>query len=322
MGVGSYLQDMGGKLKDATGNVAKAYLCVRDIAGKQTDMVNLEDFFKDSEEVQKEILKAAANKLKSDGNPITDPTAAEAALKGAVMGSSLSGLSFDEMTDILSKNHFIPVQVQYNPSSLKMRSDLGGRRKISPVENVGAGSDTQSIKDIPKNTELSCTLIFERINVNDAFIQASEGWNASIGNALSTVGDAVQKITGGSDSEPYSVRPIVEGFISLLSTMYTRDVIFYYGKMCFHGELTSVRTEYKMFNKSGDPIYAEVFINIRQNSLNKYDQDRWRTSFDYLFKDTDKDDGNDESAGVWDSIKKNTSKGFNQIMEAFSGGIF
>jgi len=323
-----FWDDLGGKFKDATGNVAKAYLCVRDVRGKQEDEQDLNNFYKDSEEVQKSILKEAAKKI----SPGTDFEEGEDGIGGDVMAeqmlkrgargdsSSAKGLSFDELADLMS-GRYIPVQVQYNPSSIKFTSDLGGRRRINPVETVGQKGDSQLIKNIPKNTELSCNLIFEKINVNDAFIQASEGWNASIGNVTSTVGSAVKKLSGSSGSEPYSVRKEVEGFLSLVSTMYTRDVIFYFGKMCFHGELTSVNATYKMFNKNGDPIHAEVEIKIRQSSQNQYDQSRWVVSFDTLFKEKENDDL-PEDASTWDKVKHGAGKGFDQLEKAFTGGIF
>lgn len=301
-----------GNIADATGNVTKAYLCVRNAAGYKTGD-DPSALAKASDEAQKAILKRAAEKMK--GGDLADHIGAERILKSKASGSSSSKkvLSYDELSDVLSGagNAYIPIQVQYNPSTLQYHSDLGGRRRISQVEGVGAGGDGQSIKDIPKNTELSCTLVFEKINVNDAFIQASEGWNASIGNVTSTVGDAVKKLTGGSNSEPYSVRKEVEGFLSILSTMYTRDVIFFYGKICFHGEITFANATYKMFNKKGDPIYAEVAIRIRQNNLNHYDRGRWKDSFDAIFNG-EGDMAN--PAGVSDT--------FSEIGNVFSGGIF
>ncbi len=312
------LKNLGGTLKDASGNIAKAYLCVRDAAGMQSDAGdNLSNFKEDSAAVQKAILKAAANKIKQVDKDANERTGKEAEeiLKSGVRGSgnSSKGLSFDELADLM-KGKYVPVQVQYNPSSIRMTSDPGGRRRINPTEGVGAGGDGQSIKDLPKNTELHCTLVFEKINVNDAFIQASEGWNASLGNITSTAGSAVKKISGIAGDEPYSVRKQVEGFVALLSTTYTRDVIFYYGKMCFHGEITSANATYKMFNKNGDPIYAEVAIKIRQSNENPYDQERWRVSYDALFKE----DESDIAKSGWDKVKGVGSK----ISDAFSGGIF
>lgn len=316
--------DFGGKLKDATGNVTKAYLCVRDTAGKKIDMIDPSNFSKDSAEVQQAILKKAAEKMTRSSIPTkgVDITAtAESLLKGNEAGTSSSnrGLSIDELANLMS-GKYIPIQVQYNPSTLQYHSDLGGRRRINAVEGVGAGGDGMSIKTIPQNTELSCTLVFEKINVNDAFIQASEGWNASLGNVTSTIGSAVNKIKGGSSEEPYSVRKEVEGFLALLSTTYTRDVIFFYGKICFHGELTVASANYKMFNKRGDPILAEVSIRIRQNNENLYDQNRWRTSFDALF--TEGGNANALEEGAAAEEKSALSRGWNQIGNAFSGGIF
>lgn len=312
--------DFGGKLKDATGNVTKAYLCVRDCGGKEIDMRDPSNFYADSEDVQEKILKKAAEKMGKglrDDDMYADP---EAFLKKKIAGTSSSNrnISMDELADLM-QGKYIPIQVQYNPSTLQYHSDLGGRRRINAVEGVGAGGDGMSIKFIPQNTELSCTLIFEKINVNDAFIQASEGWNASLGNVTSTIGSAVNKITGGSDAEPYSVRKEVEGFLSLLSTTYTRDVIFFYGKICFHGELTVAAANYKMFNKRGDPILAEVSIRIRQSNDNPYDQERWRTSFDALFSDEKK---KVVPEGTGAKVKDAFSRGATQVGNAFNGGIF
>jgi len=309
--VSSYFKDLGSKLKDASGNVSKAYLCIRDPinAGKEID---LEAFDNESKVAQEAIIKEAGKKL-DRANKFEDnisAASADALLKTKVRGSNSSNnLSYDDLVNLLGDKGYIPIQVQYNPSTLKFHSALGGRRRINSVEGVGSGGDSQTIKDIPKNTELSCTLIFENINVNDAFIQASEGYNASLGNVTSTLGSMAKKAF--SKESAYTVLPLIEGFISLLSDSYSRDVFFYYGRLCFHGELTSVKTDYKMFNKSGDLIYAEVTIVIRQDAHNAYDQERWRTSFDALF-----DDGQ-ASANVGGVID-----GISSLGNTLSGGIF
>ncbi len=307
-----YLNSLGGKFKEATGNVAKAYLCVRDPSGFEvsTEENLAEKHAKESSETLKAILKEAEKKL----------SGARGSLGSMITDNSSKGLSLQQIANAVNGT-YVPIQVQYNPNSIRMRSDPGGRRRITAIEGVGSAGEGQSIKELPKSTELSCTLIIEKVNVNDAFIQASEGWNASIGNITSTIGDAYKKISGSSGSEPYSVRKDVEGILALLNTEYTRDVIFFYGRMCFHGEIVNANATYKMFNKNGDPIYAEVTIRIRQgDSLSEDDNKRWDDAYNKLFSSNESDAVEDNS--TWGKVKKVAGNTYNGITDVFSGGIF
>lgn len=311
-----FLDEVSSKFKESTGNVAKAYLCVRNPEGVDPEKATLKAMREDSDAVQKGILEAAAKKIDSKA-ALVDGAIAENIVNRGKRGdsSSSNSLSLKELSAAMEKNNFIAIEVQYNPNSIKMRSDPGGRRRITAIDGVGSAGEGQSIKKLPKSTELSCTLIFERINVNDAFIQASEGWNASTGNLLSTGGSMAKKFKAKGDEEVYSVRKEVEGFLGMLCSDYTRDVIFYYGKMVFHGELVNAAATYKMFNKNGDPIYAEVTIRIRQSDeITEYEKKRWRYAYDALFKDSDEKE--EKSGG------QKFSAGVGSVFDTLGGGIF
>ena len=77
----------------------------------------------------------------------------------------------------------------------------------------------------------------------------------------------------------------MEGILSLLTMDATRQVIFYWAKMSFRGELTGVQARYTMFNKSGDPIRAVVSLSIRQGEQEMlYDSGYWEKAYENLFE--------------------------------------
>jgi len=280
-------------ISDATGNVAKALFCVRSISddahgtGFQTEAgsvetVTINQFNKASENAQKALLKAAKSKLKD----------------GKKAYSSATSLSLSDIKSTMSDNGYLALEVQYNPATLSFSSESGGTRRYYGRPGMGAGGDNQMItRTIPKRTILRFKLIMERINVNNAFINSSETvGNASIGNVISTATSAADRVMG--NKETYSVREYLEGFMGLLATCYTRDVIFFWGQTCFHGELTDVQTHYKMFNRDGEPILGEIDITLTQHDSNAYDNSRWEDAFNNLFRE------DDEGASALSTINK------------------
>jgi len=286
MGFSDAISSLG--ISDATGNVAKALFCVRDVStsapegggfqtkdGQVVD-VSTKQFDKASEAAQKALLRSAKNKL-----------------KGGKSFSSATSVSLSDISDTMRDNGYLVLEVQYNPTSLSFSSESGGTRRYYGRPGMGTGGDNQMItRTIPKRTILRFKLIMERINVNNAFLNSSETvGNASAGNVISSVSSAVDRFKG--NEETYSVRDYLEGFMGLLATRYTRDVIFFWGQTCFHGELTDVQTHYKMFNRDGDPILGEIDITLTQHEYNEYDNSRWEEAFDNLF---DQDDNGATSA--------------------------
>ena len=75
--------------------------------------------------------------------------------------------------------------------------------------------------------------------------------------------------------------------MSLLMLKPTRQIIFVWNNMFFHGELLSVDANFTMFNKLGHPIRAVVNIQIQQSNNNatfKSDLEYWDEVLDTVFK--------------------------------------
>ena len=178
----------------------------------------------------------------------------------------------------LLQKGFIPIEVQYNPSSINLNSVGGPIKKYNAMGNDNMNSFTSVDKKTA--TYLTTQLIFEDINVSDAFGASSLSINAS--SAVDNVKSLVKNLSGG-----YSVKKQVEGLVSLLMTKETRQVIFVWNDMFFHGELLYVDVAFNMFNKNGHPIKATADIKIIQNNTNaSYASDKqyWNDAIDYAFK--------------------------------------
>ena len=178
---------------------------------------------------------------------------------------------------MLSKG-FLPIEVQYNPSSLHMYTVAGTIRNYTAMGNQNMSSITST--DQEASTTLSVQLVFEDVNVSDAFGASSLAMNTSaiINTAVST---AVNLFGDG-----YSVKKQVEGFVSLLMTKETRHIIFCWNDMFFHGELTAVDANFTMFNKLGHPIRATVTLQIQQTNTSASfasDKQYWDDAFEAAF---------------------------------------
>lgn len=184
-------------------------------------------------------------------------------------------------TELLSVG-FIPVRVQYNPTTLSMQTMGGIIEKYTAMGNETPNALVSH--DKKTSTYLTVELIYEQINNMDAFGSATMedpmGIN-NVNNALTLAEDIALNSMEGP-----SVRTQVEGLISLLMLKRTRQIIFVWGNMFFHGELLSVDARYTMFNKMGNPIKAVASIQIQQTNGNatfKSDMDYWDEVLDEVF---------------------------------------
>lgn len=173
---------------------------------------------------------------------------------------------------------FIPVQVQYNPSSITMNSVGGNIKNFETMGNEKLNSMTSTDKQT--STYLSVDLIYEDINVADAFGSQSLDTKGLEG------GD--KKVFKEDDefSDVYSVKKPVEGLLSLMMEKETRQVIFVWNNMFFHGVMTSVSVNFTMFNKIGMPIKAKVSLQIQQSNTDESfasDRQYWDSAFDTAF---------------------------------------
>ena len=187
----------------------------------------------------------------------------------------------------LEGNPYSVMQVQYNPSSIQYRSISGAIRSVS---NAGDSGMTEAkIFDGTKQTTLSVQLVFQDLNVSDAFLY--EGLSPSISGIYETATSILNNTMkdakwGGMVGGGYSVQVPVEGLLSLLHFKRTKQVIFVWSDMFFHGELTTVSAQYRMFNKLGHPVLATVDMSIDEpDDTARYasDTQSWRKAFDTLF---------------------------------------
>ncbi len=177
---------------------------------------------------------------------------------------------------------FLPMVVQYNPASLRMNT-VGG--KIEVYKTMGNDS-MNSIQSTDKKTStyLTVQLIFEDVNVSDAFgaTTLSDQGGLNVSGGL----DMAQSIAANTLGDGYSVKKQAEGIMSLLMMKATRQIIFVWNHLFFHGELISVDINYTMFNKLGHPIKATVDMQIQQTNGNaafESDLAYWNEVFDQAF---------------------------------------
>lgn len=178
---------------------------------------------------------------------------------------------------LLSKG-FLPVSVQYNPASIRMTSVGGGTKSFQAMGNENMNAMT--VIDKKTATYLNAQLIYEDINNADAFGSSSFGLNTD--DLIDAGKSAIVNIFGGG----YSVKKPVEGLISLLMDKESRQVIFVWNNMFFHGELVSVDANFTMFNKLGNPIRATADIRILQSNGNATfasDKQYWQDAFDAVY---------------------------------------
>ncbi len=238
--------------KNLFGNVNKAILCVKDyntITGTQDDSLAGQSAFAS--------ITGAISKAKSS---YTQATARMSNL------SSLLGEGAP-----LSTEGYIPLEVQYNPSSIRLYTTGRG----SGGYLIGSNNVTQASQLISQ-TQMSFELIFEDINNQDAFDFTSMGFN------VETIYDMAKNIFGG----PFSVRNQVQGLLGLIHNSALQDMIFMWGDMAFRGKLMDVNVEYTMFNKDGNPIYAKVGMALQHvyDQNDKEDQKYWDNVIKKVFK--------------------------------------
>ncbi len=268
MGITDALGSMGQNLgRSLTGNAVKAILCVRD--PKKLAAVEASG----KKEKNEEDIKAAALDAVNDINAMDTDILKETKKRLNKKSSVMNFKEFSETSHAKDKG-FLPIEVQYNPSSLRLSSTAGLQ-----YDRSCEGSQTQAqIHVTVPSTTLSCELLFDDTNIQDAFmLENNPITNMSTGNVYSAIKSAVK----GS----FSVRDKVEGLVALFAVPEAKQVIFFWGNMSFRGEMTGAEARYTMFNKKGNPIRASVNISIRQGSKLEYkvDKEYWNWAFDRAF---------------------------------------
>lgn len=247
-----------------SGNVPKAVLCVRNI--KTLEQITSQD--------------GAEERLRKKRDNMSDTLQKANALQKSLMEATqgaLSGtLSSADKKKLMGQDKaYLAMEVQYNPSSIHMQTTTGSQLDYSGG-NMGNMANNMIIQNVvPTSTTMNVQLIFDEVNIYDAFM---------INNVNSPVGSATQAVKYFTEKE-HSVQHQIEGILSLLTMDATRQVVFYWAKMCFRGELTAVQANYTMFNKSGNPIRGVVNLSIRQGEqADFYEPSYWAKAYDDLFK--------------------------------------
>lgn len=244
-----------------TGNLPKAILCVRDLSA----VGGPEDTAKMAGSLQKELLKSTQDAL----NGLMENNREGSRTFGALTGKS----------GVMAGSGFLALEVQYNPNSIHIDTQAGKQVQYSGG-SLGNASNNQLIQYIqPVLSTMSFQLVFDDMNPEDAFMMENTALTA--GNLISETGNLARKARGA-----YSVQNQMDGLMSLLTQDVTRQVIFYWAKMCFQGELISVNNRYTMFNKDGNPIRGVVDLSICQDeSKSSHDSIYWEEAFTRAFGD-------------------------------------
>ncbi len=244
-----------------TGNILKAILCVRKIPKssglKGEAAVRSAAISADS--LQKKLLQSTEKALAS--------------------GSRADFRSLTGVGGPMAGSGYLAMEVQYNPSTLHMETQAGVQVDYGGG-SLGGRSSNQIVRtNQPVSTTLGFQLVFDDMNPQDAF--ALENMAPTAGNLVSGSADLMKK----ARKQEYSVQTQMDGIMSLLTQDETRQVIFYWAKLCFCGELVSVESRYTMFNKSGNPIRGTVDLSIRQGNepVYGYDESYWDQAFTKAF---------------------------------------
>ncbi len=251
------------------GNISKAVLCIRatDKLGKLDPMTVDKDAIdagiSDAIELEGELMDKAARAL--DGGDVAE---------------------YSDIKDDAESNGYIALEVEYNPSSLRLDTTAGRQMKYS---NEGGNTQLQQF-DAPPSTTLSFELLFDDVNNMDSFMAGDNpftGFSAS--NTINAISSAVKR--------KYSVQDQMEGLMALLTIEPARHVIFFWGTMCFRGQVTQASATYTMFNKKGYPVRGRLSMSIRQGEDHEsleddeklpdfdYDESYWMDAFEETFKE-------------------------------------
>ena len=278
----SQMQNLGAGI---TGNIVKAVLCIRNPKNLDDVSMNVP---------QKNDLSP------TEKAAITDVVNLNAKLMEKAEASLAGGAAatFKDIKGTANDNGYICLEVQYNPNTIRLDTTAGRQ-----VNYKGEHADVDVQRYIaPASTTLSCELLFDDVNNMDAFMI---GDNPITGLSVSNVKNAIASAGKGK----YSVQTQMEGLLSLLTISQARHVIFFWGDMCFRGEMTQVTTSYTMFNKKGYPVRGKVGIQIRQgdgtseatglDALYAYDESHWQKAFDATFTE------NGDSQSDWRDYTNN-----------------
>lgn len=229
------------RLSAVAGNVAKATLIFPEIAVEQTTRENA------AAQNGNQSMVASLNNLSSALDAV-GPTGDVLDLANT-LGAAVGGAK--------------TLEVQFNPASLQIDAYGGGRVPISNYsQENGNNAGMVTFGPLAVYINISYTLVFDSTFIADAFAADKFQLNptALTKNLMSA---AVTGVTGAE----YTVRPYVEGFLAAMRDPDHRTLIFQWGNMRYVGVMNSIDCRYTMFNPNGEPIRAEVNVNMLSEAL-------------------------------------------------------
>ena len=258
-----------------TGNNTKAVLCIRkapDRGINQNNNNGIDAMGENPESIADDLINLDKLLLQN----------AEESLKGKKV------YTWNDISRLSASYNYNAIEVQYNPSSLRLDTYAGKQMDFTGSN----GRSNLSQYNAPSTTTMTLELLFDDTNNMDAFMVGDNpltGFTPS--NAINFGTSTVKNLKDG-----YSVQRQIQGLLSLLAVPTARDVIFFWGDMSFHGEITEAQASYTMFNKKGHPIRGKIQLNIRQGDYNaeekrasdkkdKFDMQYWDKAFDETFKE-------------------------------------
>lgn len=166
------------------------------------------------------------------------------------------------------------IRVKYNPSKINIDARAGS------FLQQGAGMNDISQSNMPPQTYMNFEIIIDEENAQDAFMFDKIN-NITIGSVVSDVAGAVKN---AKNAEGYTVRPMVEALMGILTQPETRQAVFFWSEMVFAGEIVSIDAKYTMFTPLGNPIRAIVRFSMRQDGTvdEKDNNSYWSKAFDNL----------------------------------------
>lgn len=200
---------------------------------------------------------------------------------------------------------YYDMPVQYNPSSLSFSSRAGLIEEEGPGE-AGIGSRKSAV--LPPETTLSVELLFEAIENDDAFLSDTkqQEMEEALGKKRSYQPETRRKTEGRENF----VQRQVDGLLSLVMQVSTKQVIFVWGDMNFGGELEDVSARYTMFGPKGNPIQASVELTIRQASadsdhkMNSSEEAYWKDAWKRFKKLAGKQKEEESLTGQYESAQE------------------
>lgn len=167
------------------------------------------------------------------------------------------------------------MEVQYNPSSITFQAS------VKPIKFQGMQknfhSDIPSQLSAPASIIMSTELIFDDVNLKDAFM--ADKLRVSAGDVVSAVSGVLKNVLG----DGYTVQPQTNGLIATTMHPLCRRVTFSWADMSFTGDVSEVQARYTMFSVSGKPIRSVVKLGIRQAVDDDSDDIKWGKAFDDAF---------------------------------------